>query len=291
MMNKILINLIKSLLIIILMSSTASAHKSKKHAPGSKFDPVVCIPPEERTQAQKTSDNIANDLFHRLSKLQQECAIFRIQQLEKGIEDANNSVDEAKKIIDEVKRENDALQQSLENAALCSDITFNHKSKKSTQLFSKPSAKSDKIADVKSNADLLYISDSSSQKKWSFVLLMNGKKCNPGYIQKQFISKKDEVVKEAPKEVKADLISITKPTWSQKEKLIVVPASGFITIKGFVDSAKIDQIIVNEKERQINSDDTFSFNIRVKDAGTEVRIVGNKKGETKKTITFQIKVK
>ena len=66
-------------------------------------------------------------------------------------------------------------------------------------------------------------------------------------------------------------------------------ASGFVTIKGFVDTNKIDQIIVNEKERQINNDDTFSFNIRVKDAGTEVRIVGNKQGDTKKTMTFLIK--
>ena len=203
---------------------------------------------------------------------------------EKGIQ-------EAEETIDQIQDENEQLQQSLENAALCADISFNHKSKKGTKLFAKPSLKSNKIADVKSGADLLYVSDSSSQKKWSFVLLKNGKKCNPGYIQKQFISKKDEVIKKAPKEVKADLISITKPSWSKKEKLIVVSASGFITIKGFVDSDKIDQIIVNEKERQINNDDTFSFNIRVKDTGTEVRIVGNKKGVTKKTITFQIKVK
>ena len=259
------------------------AHKSKKHAPGSKFDPVVCIPPEERTQAQKTSDNLANNLFHRLSKLQQECAIFKIQQLEIGLDDATTT-------IDAITEENEQLTQSLENAALCSDISFNHKSKKGTKLFAKPSSKSNKVADVKSGADLLYVSDSSSQKKWSFVLLKNGKKCNPGYIQKEFISKKNEVIKKAPKEVKADLISITKPNWTKKEKLIIVPASGFITIKGFVDTNKIDQIIVNEKERQINNDDTFSFNIRVKDAGSEVRIVGNKKGQTKKTITFLIKV-
>ena len=283
MKNKILSNLIKFLLIFILCSSTAMAHKSKKHAPGSKFDPVVCIPPEERTQAQKTSDNLANNLFHRLSKLQQDCAIFKIQQLEIGINDATNT-------IDAITEENEQLTQSLENAALCSDISFNHKSKKGTKLFAKPSSKSNKVADVKSGADLLYVSDSSSQKKWSFVLLKNGKKCNPGYIQKEFISKKNEVIKKAPKEVKADLISITKPNWTKKEKLIIVPASGFITIKGFVDTNKIDQIIVNEKERQINNDDTFSFNIRVKDAGSEVRIVGNKKGQTKKTITFLIKV-
>ena len=283
MKNKILSNLIKFLLIFILCSSTAMAHKSKKHAPGSKFDPVVCIPPEERTQGQKTSDNLANDLFHRLSKLQQDCAIFKIQQLEIGLDAATTT-------IDTITKENDELTQSLENAALCSDISFNHKSKKGTKLFAKPSSKSNKVADVKSGADLLYVSDSSSQKKWSFVLLKNGKKCNPGYIQKEFISKKNEVIKKAPKEVKADLISITKPNWTKKEKLIIVPASGFITIKGFVDTNKIDQIIVNEKERQINNDETFSFNIRVKDAGSEVRIVGNKKGQTKKTITFLIKV-
>ena len=284
MKNKILSNLIKFLLIFILCSSTAMAHKSKKHAPGSKFDPVVCIPPEERTQGQKTSDNLANDLFHRLSKLQQDCAIFKIQQLEIGLDDATTT-------IDAITEENEQLTQSLENAALCSDISFNHKSKKGTKLFAKPSSKSNIVADVKSGADLLYVSDSSSQKKWSFVLLKDGKKCNPGYVQKEFISKKDAVVQKAPKTVKADLISITKPSWSKKEKLIIVPASGFQTIKGFVDSSKIDQIIVNEKERQINNDDTFTFNIRVKDAGTEVRIVGNKKGVTKKTITFQIKVK
>ena len=284
MISKILINLIKFFLIIVLLSSTAMAHKSKKHVPGTSFDPIVCIPPEERTKQQKQKDWWANNLSHTLSKLQVQCAIKKIQDLEKNVDESTTRIDTL--IID-----NEGLRTSLENSALCADISFNHKSKKGTKLFAKPDLKSNKVADVKSGADLLYVSDSSSQKKWSFVLLKNGKKCNPGYIQKQFISKKDEVVQAAPKEVKADLISITKPSWSQKEKLIVVPASGFITIKGFVDTSKIDQIIVNEKERQINSDDTFSFNIRVKDAGTEVRIVGNKKGITKKTITFQIKVK
>ena len=284
MMNKILINIIKFFLIIFLLSTTAMAHKSETHAEGSHFDPASCIQPEDRTPGQLKWDIYVNKQFHRLSKRQQECAIYNIQRLELGIEAANTT-------ITSITNENDELRLSLENAALCADISFNHKSKKGTKLFAKPNSKSNKIADVKSGADLLYVSDSSSQKKWSFVLLKNGKKCNPGYIQKQFISKKDELIKKAPKEVKADLISITKPSWSKKEKLIVVSASGFITIKGFVDSDKIDQIIVNEKERQINNDDTFSFNIRVKDAGTEVRIVGNKKGVTKKTITFQIKVK
>ena len=63
------------------MSSTASAHKSKKHAPGSNFDPVVCIPEEERTKKQISHDKMVNNIFHRLSKLQQDCAIYEIEQL------------------------------------------------------------------------------------------------------------------------------------------------------------------------------------------------------------------
>ena len=283
MKNKILSNLIKFLLIFILCSSTAMAHKSKKHAPGSNFNPIVCIPEEERSKSQISHDKMVNNLFHRLSKLQQDCALYNIEQLKIG-------QSQLEQLLREIEEAKNKLEKELENAAICGDINFNHKSKKATKLFAKPSSKSNKVADVKSGADLLYVSDSSSQKKWSFVLLKNGKKCNPGYIQKEFISKKNEVIKKAPKEVKADLISITKPNWTKKEKLIIVPASGFITIKGFVDTNKIDQIIVNEKERQINNDDTFSFNIRVKDAGSEVRIVGNKKGQTKKTITFLIKV-
>jgi hypothetical protein len=276
MKNKILSNLIKFLLIFILCSSSAMAHKSKKHVPGTKFDPVVCIPEIDRTKSQILHDSQVN-FFHRLSKLQQDCAIFKIQQLETG--------------LTTIKEENDKIKKQLSNAALCSDIYFNHKSKKSTKIYKKPDLKSGDIANVKLGADLLYVSDSSKNKNWAFVLLRDGKKCSPGYIEGKFIAKKDEIIKKAPVTIKADLISITKPKWVTKEKLILVPASGFVTIKGFVDSDKIDQIIVNEKERQINNDDTFTFNIRVKDAGSEVRIVGNKKGETKKTITFRIKVK
>jgi len=252
------------------------AHKSKKHVPGTKFDPVVCIPEIDRTKSQILHDSQVN-FFHRLSKLQQDCAIFKIQQLETG--------------LTTIKEENDKIKKQLSNAALCSDIYFNHKSKKSTKIYKKPDLKSGDIANVKLGADLLYVSDSSKNKNWAFVLLRDGKKCSSGYIEGKFIAKKDEIIKKAPVTIKADLISITKPKWVTKEKLILVPASGFVTIKGFVDSDKIDQIIVNEKERQINNDDTFTFNIRVKDAGSEVRIVGNKKGETKKTITFLIKVK
>ena len=50
-----------------------------------------------------------------------------------------------------------------------------------------------------------------------------------------------------------------------------------------------DQLTQNEKPVQINNNDSFSFNVRVKDDGTEVRIIGYKKGQIKKDMTFKIK--
>ena len=84
MKNKILSNLINFLLIFILCSSTAMAHKSKKHAPGSDFNPIVCIPEDERSKSQISHDKMVNNLFHRLSKLQQDCALYDIEQLKIG---------------------------------------------------------------------------------------------------------------------------------------------------------------------------------------------------------------
>lgn len=283
-MKKIKLNFIKFILIILFLSAnSAIAHKSETHDPETFMDPVKCIPENERTPGQLKWDITVNKQFHRLSKRQVDCAIVEIKKLKKG-------QSELEKLLKQIEAAKSELEKRLANAAICADVNFNHKSSKKAILFTEPNSKSRKVADIKSGTNLLYISDSASQKKWSFVLLKNEDRCSPGYIQKEFISKKNEVVQQAPKEVKADLISITNPTWAKKEKLIIVPASGFITIKGFVDTNKIDQIIVNEKERQINNDDTFSFNIRVKDAGTEVRIVGNKQGDTKKTMTFLIKV-
>ena len=68
-----------------------------------------------------------NKMFHRLSKRQQDCAIFRIQQLEQ-------SQQESQDLIKQIKEENEKMLKSLQNSALCSDISFNHKSKSKAKL-------------------------------------------------------------------------------------------------------------------------------------------------------------
>ena len=100
MMNKMLTNLIKLLLILILSSSTAMAHKSKTHADGSHFDPASCIQPEDRTPGQLKFDLYFNKQFHRLSKRQQDCAIYNIEQLKFGkseLEKLLKEIEDAKK--------------------------------------------------------------------------------------------------------------------------------------------------------------------------------------------------
>ena len=70
----------------------------------------------------------------------------------------------------------------------------------------------------------------------------------------------------------------------------MVNAPGIITIRGLLDESKIDEIIVDEKVRLINSDSTFSFNIFVKKEIKEVRITGSKNGKKVKSLIFKVKI-
>ena len=75
-----------------------------------------------------------------------------------------------------------------------------------------------------------------------------------------------------------------------KNKLISINAEGTVSLIGAVQEGKIDQIIVNEEEEDIQSDQSFSHLIFVPKSGAEVRIVGNKNGQKIKELIFKIKV-
>ena len=49
------------------------AHPSKNHKP------LICIPEEDRTKTQLQRDK-TNNFFHRLSKLQQDCAMVELEK-------------------------------------------------------------------------------------------------------------------------------------------------------------------------------------------------------------------
>jgi len=258
----------------IFENKEAFAHKAKNHKP------IVCIPEEERTSAQRKTDKFWN-FQHRLSKLQQDCAILEIEKKKKELE-AKESEIEAKE--SEIKD----LQDEIGGLADCGDIPFNHKASANAKVYQKPNSKSKVVSNVKKGQEMLFIAPSQENKSWYYVKIKKDASCADGYIQQKFVIKKageDKVVKVGPK-----LIEINQPSWAEEDKLILIDAEGTVSITGAIQDGKIDQIIINEEEEIINGDNSFTFLLFVPSSGSEVRIIGNKNGKKVKELTFKVKV-
>ncbi|MDA9664951.1 hypothetical protein N9T92_01985 [Candidatus Pelagibacter sp.] len=260
----------------IFNTDDASAHLIN----GKKHKPIRCVLPKDRDIITKSicKQQLKN---HRLCRAEEHCAILRIKKLEDNVEDANKEVTETKKKLN-------ATEQELLGTATCGDLVFNHKTNRKTSLHILPNKKSKKIAELEKNKDLLFISPSSKNKNWYFVKIKKENTCADGFIEQKFVVKKageDVVVKVGPK-----LIEINQPNWAQEDKLILINAEGTVSITGAIQEGKIDQIIINEEEEIINSDNSFTYLLFVPSSGSEVRIVGNKNGKKVKELTFKVKV-
>ena len=282
MKNKILSRLINLVLCFtIVFAATfifnidkASAHKQKNHKP------IVCIPENERTKSQLQKDKFWN-YSHRLSKLQQDCAILEIEKQNKELE---NNIKEIQAKESEIKD----LEDKIGGLADCGDIKFNHKASSNAKVYQKPTSKSKVVTNVKKNQEMLFISPSQENKSWYYVKVKKDDSCADGYIQQKFVVKKageDKIIKVGP-----DLIEINDPVWIKKDKLLYVEAEGDVSITGAVQEGKINQVIINDEEEIINSDNSFSFLLFVPSNGTEVRIIGNKDGVKVKELIFKVKV-
>jgi hypothetical protein len=238
-----------------LFSLSANAHPSKTHKPR------VCIPPEERTKGQLQADKLANYFFHRLSKLQQDCAMVELEKAKKQLE-------------------------SIGELATCPSVPFNHISSKDMNLFLKPDEKSKILEKIKNGQEMLFISE--PDQNWSYVSVKIDESCIEGFVIAKNIIAKDDQDKSIS--VGSSLISIIEPSWKVQNKLISIDAEGTVSLIGAVQEGKIDQIIINEEEEDIQSDQSFSHLIFVPKGGAEVRIVGNKNGQKIKELIFKIKV-
>jgi len=262
--------------VFIFNADDASAHLIN----GKKHKPIRCVLPEDRDilTKQYCKQMLKN---HRLCRAEEHCALLRIEKLKENVDDAN-------KVITETKQKLNATEQELLGTATCGDLVFNHKTSKKTSLHILPDKKSKKIAELEKDKDLLFISPSSKNKNWYFVKIKKENKCADGFIEQKFVVKKageDKVVKVGPK-----LIEINQPNWSEEGKLILIDAEGTVSITGAIQEGKIDQIIINEEEEIINSDNSFTFLLFVPSGGSEVRIIGNKNGKKVKELTFKVKV-
>jgi len=237
-----------------LFSLNANAHKAKKHKP------LICIPEEEYTDRMKGNKKTAN-FFHRLSKQQQDCAMIEIEKQKKKIE-------------------------AIGELATCPSVPFNHLASRNTNLFLKPDSGSKIIGKIKKGQEILFISEPNLD--WGYVSVKVDKSCIEGFIESQSLITKggeDSVIT-----VGSNLISIIEPSWKIKNKLITIEAEGTVSILGAIQEGKIDQIIINEEEEAIQSDNSFSFLLFVPKSGAEVRIVANKDGKKIKELIFTVKV-
>ena len=258
----------------IFETKEATAHPSKNHKP------LICIPEEERTKSQIANDKRWN-FIHRLSKLQQDCAILEIEKKKKEIENKELEI-EAKQL--EIKD----LKDEIGGLADCGDIPFNHKASANAKVYQKPNSKSKVVSNVTKGQEMLFIAPSQENKSWYYVKVKKDASCADGYIKQKFVIKKageDKVVKVGPK-----LIEINQPSWAEEDKLILIDAEGTVSITGAIQEGKIDQIIINEEEEIINGDNSFTFLLFVPSSGSEVRIIGNKNGKKVKELTFKVKV-
>jgi len=237
-----------------LFSLNANAHKAKKHKP------LICIPEEEYKERMKGNKKTAN-FFHRLSKQQQDCAMIEIEKQKKKIE-------------------------AIGELATCPSVPFNHLASRNTNLFLKPDSKSKVIEKVKKGQEMLFISEPS--QKWSYVSVKIDESCIEGFVKAQSLVTKDD--EDSTISVGSNLISIIEPAWKIQNKLITIEAEGTVSILGAIQEGKIDQIIINEEEEAIQSNNSFSFLLFVPKSGAEVRIVANKDGKKIKELIFTVKV-
>ena len=241
---------------------------------------MVCILEEDRTNQQKQSCKTLL-FFHRLCKLDQDCAIL---ELEKRKQELENKEQEIQAKEDEIKE----LEDEIGGLADCGDIPFNHKASSSAKIYQKPSSNSKVVAEVKKGQELLFFAPAQKDPKWSYVKVKKDSSCADGYIKQKFVIKKeseDKVVKVGPK-----LIKITDPVLSDDEKLMIIDAEGTISVSGAIQDGKIDKIMINDEEEIINGDNSFSFVIFVPKSGAEVRIIGSKNDKKIKELIFKIKV-
>jgi len=248
--------------ITLLYFNDVSAHKIN----GKEHEPITCKLPEDRNYLEKQWCK-SQRKKHRLCKLDEWCTLLRLEELEQ--ETAEQS-------------------EMLKGVGDCGDIPFNHKSSRKTKIYINADKNSDVIGEVEKNESLLFYAVSTKNKNYSRVKIRKENICAEGYIESKYLIKKedqDSAVKVGPK-----LISIIQPNWEKEDELILINAEGTVSITGAIQEGKIDEIIINEQEEIINSDNTFTYLLFVPNSGAEVRIIGNKNGKKVKELSFKVRV-
>ena len=261
-----------------ITSVTVTAHEDKK-INHRKHKPIFCVLEEDRTGPQKWWCKTQMRV-HRLCKIEEHCAIVKIAELQK--------------IIDELEAK--IIKQ---DPVKCNSLNFGHVGLKDGNVYQSTSDTSKVIKKIKKGQKISYIG--ISDKKGWLIVVPKDKICTVGYIHENYIglstaSGSSEDVNSGGNEMpKGTNIKITYPKWKTKNKLIVLDQSGFFEIDGFVNKELgINKVIINydgnDEEMILGSDGSFNASLQIENT-LDVRITSYKgKKQIGKVLTFKIEV-
>ena len=269
------------LILAISVITTFSFYKVNAHEDLKIFHkahkPMMCILEEDRSWLQKIICKDATSK-HKLCKLDQHCAIIKLADQQKIIDD---------------------LEKKIKTGAPvnCNSLTFSHVALSNASVFQEPSGNSKVIKKVKKGQEISFIG-STDKKNW-IIVVPKDKTCTVGYINEKNIGLSTgsaaSNVSKAPKIKKDTNIEITYPKWKTKNKLIVLDQDGFFEIDGYVNKdLGINKVIINydgnDEEMILGSDGSFNASLQIENT-LDVRITSYKgKKQIGNVLTFKIEV-
>ena len=271
------------LILAISVITTFSFYKVNAHEDLKIFHkahkPMMCILEEDRSWLQKIICKDATSK-HKLCKLDQHCAIIKLADQQKIIDD---------------------LEKKIKTGAPvnCNSLTFSHVALSNASVFQEPSGNSKVIKKVKKGQEISFIG-STDKKNW-IIVVPKDKTCTVGYINEKNIGlstssgTSTSANPEPPKIKKDKNIKITFPKWKKVGQLITVDQSGFFEIDGFVNKdLGINKIIVNydgeDEEMILGSDGSFNTTLQIENT-LDVRITTYKNvTQIGKALVFKVAV-
>ena len=244
-----------------------------------EHDPITCKLESERVWWERF---VCKDAAkrHALCKLDQYCAILKLEEQQKQI---------------------DILVGKIEDAVPvnCNSLTFSHVALNNASIYQKPSGNSKVIKKVKKGQKISFVG--STEKKGWIIVVPKDKLCTVGYISEKNIGlstasgSSTSTNPEPPKIKKDKNIKITFPKWKKVGQLITVDQSGFFEIDGFVNKdLAINKVIINydgdDEEMILGSDGSFNATLQIENT-LDVRITTYKNAtQIGKALVFKVAV-
>jgi len=190
-------------MITFFTTDKVNAHKVLKNGKMVEHDPITCKLEADRKWWERFACKDATKR-HKLCKLDQYCAILKLEEQQKQIDILVGKIEDATPVD-------------------CNSLTFSHVALNNASIYQKPSGNSKVIKKVKKGQKISFVG--STEKKGWIIVVPKDKLCTVGYINEKNIGlstgSATSSKSEAPKIKKDTNIESTFPKWKTKNKLIV----------------------------------------------------------------------